>query len=68
MSTTKPAKDLVAGDRVMMADDSVKTVRDINPGFIRVSRADGGSEGSILINWKDGLWSQVGRSELCEMA
>lgn len=55
---TKKAAELVPGDRVLMEDGKVRIVAKLGKGFVKYRRPDGKSEGSVLIDWKDGDWTQ----------
>lgn len=61
---TKLAKDLVAGDMVLMEDDTVRTVRDLSYGFATFIRGSSSVRG-VLINWVEGDWSSVPRDFHC---
>lgn len=66
---TKKVTDLVPGDRVLMEDGAVRVVFHVGKGFARYRDPNTGkSVPSILIDWKDGDWSQMGRDDIATLA
>lgn len=56
---TKLCKELIYGDRVIMADGSSKTVKTVTPGIY---------EGQKMINFTDGEWSHAFPKDKVEIA
>jgi hypothetical protein len=67
-ANTKLVGDLEPGDRVLMEDGAVRIVAKVGKGFAKYRRHDGTTEPSVLIDWKDGDWSQCPHSEIATLA
>lgn len=63
----KKVTDLVAGDRVLMEGGDVRVVAKVGKGFANYRTADGKIEPSVMIDWKDGEWSQMARSDFATL-
>lgn len=63
----KKVGDLQPGERVRMADGVIRIVHQVTKGFAKYRKPDGTTEGSILIDWKDGDWSQCPVSEIATL-
>jgi hypothetical protein len=66
--TTKLAKNLVPGDRVKMGGDEVRTVATVGKGFARMASSTGKPDTTLIIDWKEGEWTQVARNQVCYLA
>ena len=64
---TKLVGDLLPGDRVKMEDGAIRVVAKVGKGFVKYSKGDGTTEGGVLIDWKDGDWSQCPVSEIATL-
>ena len=63
MTGWKAASALTEGDKVKTDDGGRLRVDRVSRGFARVRHEDGREEGTVFIEWGDGTWSQVGKSE-----
>lgn len=66
-ANAKLVGDLLPGDRVKMEDGAIRVVVKVHKGFVKYRKPDGTTEGGILIDWKDGDWSQCPVSEIATL-
>lgn len=66
---TKKVADLMPGEKVLMEDGAVRIVAKVGKGFATYRHAHTGKvEPALLIDWRDGDWSQVPRSTVVTLA
>lgn len=68
-ANTKKVTDLVAGDRVLMDDGQTRVVKAVGKGFVKYrDEATGKLKPSIMIDWKDGSFSQMPNDDIATLA
>lgn len=66
---TKPVTDLEPGDRVLMEDGVTRVVKSVGKGFVKYrDEATGKLKPSIMIDWKDGSFSQMPSDDIATLA
>lgn len=61
----KRAADLDKGDKVIMHDNTVRTVKDVHPGFGLILKGSDNYGRPVMINWSEGDFSMVERTQEC---